>query len=157
MASINLLSSGFLYLEGVACGSEPVDGILLTHSGDHAPAEEGRWPAEPTIQWIATARMVLTAYSEEMNLEELGGRARGGSNNQVGLTVVDRIVELACERHPSLVVSPKNGAGGSLAKALLGMGRARPLVSALVWLTSRGAGGDCGTGEPRKATLFAVG
>ena len=155
--SINLLSSGFLYLEGVACGSEPVDGALLTRSGDHAPAEEGRGSAAPAIQWIATARMVLTACSEEMNLEELGARARGGSNNQVGLTVVDRIVELACERHPSLVVSSKSGAGGSLAKALLGMGRARPLVSALVRLTSRGAGGDCGTGEPRKATLFDVG
>lgn len=120
------------------------------HSGDRIYldgrdiAEEER--AGPTIQdWVSAARVVLVSYSEEIEASTINialGKSRTPPHKFYGLAIDQRVLQLACERHPTLVVPLKVGPG-PLAKALLAGDQARPLVAALVRLTS--CGGCTGT------------
>lgn len=120
----------------------------IAHGGDRREGGTS-YPASPARAWIAVARAVLAGYVEAAE----DGAAKDLSQSSpsmaapVDLAVVanDAILELACEKHPALVAAPRGGPG-ALARALLAEDRTRPLVLALVHLSScttwDGAGGD---------------
>lgn len=95
----------------------------------------------PALEWAAVARAVLLGYTETSggNMTNAAPR-RSPTTVPTGASVLaadHRILQLACERHPSLV-APIGGGAGPLARVLVAGRRARPLVAALVRLTSRG-------------------
>lgn len=96
-------------------------------------------------EWIAVARAVLLGYADQA---EKSGATGAVSPGAAGVLAADaRILQLACERHPSLVVAhmaPARPRAGLLARDLLAGGRAQPVVAALVNLTSRGCDGRPG-------------
>lgn len=127
-------------------GSENAAGAVTpTEEGDPAEDASARFP---TQEWIAVARAVLVGYLEEVEdsatVISAGGRLTPSMGPSAPLAN-DRILQHACERHPRLV-APARGGAGALARALLMGGKARPLVSALVRLTSCG-GSDGVAGE----------
>lgn len=103
---------------------------------DGAKRESALSPAQ---EWVSVARAILLGYSESM--ESGAGSATffghpAAPRSGVSALVADsRVLQLACERHPTLVAPMKAGAG-PLARDLLAGGRAQPVVSALVNLTS---------------------
>ena len=117
---------------------------------NHGPAAESSGFLLPAQEWIAVARAVLLGYSE---YAEKGG-ATGAASPGAGILAADaRILQLACERHPSLVVAhsaPARPGAGLLARDLLAGGRTQPVVAALVNLTSHGG---C-NGRPGKPCGF---
>lgn len=97
--------------------------------------------------WIAVARAVLNGFQEMADMcsgKETKRPAASLGDFPVGTD--DGVLQLACERHPALLTARRGGTG-PLARALLARGRQRPLVSALVHLTSvpaaGGTGGEC--------------
>eukprot|EP00752_Nemacystus_decipiens_P011911 g10562.t1 len=109
---------------------------------NHVPATEGGTLLLPAQEWIAVARAVLLGYSEYPGK----GGATGAASPGAGLLAADaRILQLACERHPSLIVAhvaPARPGAGPLARDLLAGGRAQPVVAALVNLTSHSGSGE---------------
>ncbi|CAM9954653.1 unnamed protein product [Ectocarpus sp. 12 AP-2014] len=124
-----------------------------------APSLDGRDPTDdettlsPTQEWIAVARAILSGYLEQMG--GTGGQPEAPRQGRSALAADSQILQLACERHPTLV-APLRGGAGPLARDLLAAGRVKPVVAALVTLTSCGDGGGragCGEGSfgPHKA------
>lgn len=116
--------------------------------GDEREGGDGR-TTSPSFAWIAVARAVLNGYWEAAE----STAARDSSHRPVPAPgtaslggAEDAILQLACERHPALVAA-RGGGTGPLAKTMLAGGRNRPLVLALIHLTScYTAGGACGFG-----------
>lgn len=141
---------------GVAKRSKPASKARRGSSSEHrrgssssgpsldsnqGPAAEGSGLLLPAQEWIAVARAVLLGYSEQA---EKSGATSAVSPGPSVPAADARILQLACERHPSLVapamahVAPARLGAGPLARDLLAGGRAQPVVAALVNLTFHG-------------------
>lgn len=124
----------------------------IARPGNSNPAANRR-SLPTTHEWVVVARAILASYAEGVNdssAELASTRESLNSSMEVTATaaaaVVDQhILQLACENHPTLVAPARIGAG-PLARGLLAGGRSRPLVAALVSLTSSceyGTTGGC--------------
>lgn len=120
--------------------------------GVGAGAQDDRDPAEnesappPALQWVAVSQAILHGHARELDgsfstaaTAASTGKPLGRPLGTVVLAADERILQLACERHPALV-APSGSETGYLAEGLLMGGRARPVVAALVRLTTCG---DC--------------
>lgn len=108
-----------------------------------------------SFAWIAVARAVLNGYWEAADSTAASARESCRPMLAPGHLDIggaeDAILQLACERHPVLVAA-RSGSTGPLAKIMLAAGRSRPLVRALVRLTScYTAGGACAWGFRSKS------
>lgn len=91
----------------------------------------------PAQEWVSVARAILLGYSESMDsgaASAVFGHPAAPRSGASALAADPRVLQLACERHPTLVAPTKAGAG-PLARDLLAGGRAQPVVAALVNLT----------------------
>lgn len=93
----------------------------------------------PAQEWISVARAILLGYLESMESSTASaaffGHPAAPQPGASALAADPRVLQLACERHPTLVAPMKAGAG-PLARDLLAGGKAQPVVAALVNLTS---------------------
>ena len=117
----------------------------------HSPGGDGS-SLLPAQEWVAVARAILLGYSEIVENGSIGSASPALPTAQPArtsiLTVHPRVLQLACERHPALVVASSVRVGaGPLARDLLAGGQAQPVVAALVNLTS------CDTYTGRSGTM----
>lgn len=143
-------------------------------SGEHsgaaagATAQDYRDPAEDestppsALEWVAVSQAILLGYARELDGNFATTPTASATSTRktllrplgaVALAADERILQLACERHPTLV-APVGSDAGFLANALLMGGRARPVVAALVRLTTCG-GCDEPSGDISLSPIFA--
>lgn len=106
--------------------------------------------------WIAVARAILAGYSQVASGESASNNLQAATLSTSPMDIAaaiadDAMLQLASEKHPALITARKGGIG-PLARALLSAGRARPLVLALVRLTSCEYGSSIG-GESQNTGL----
>ncbi len=150
-------------------GAELSRASSISSLDNHGPVGDGSslLPAQD-IQWVVVARAILLGYSEEVEQQvenaPAGSAAPGrplilpAASGASILTVHPWLLQLACERHPALVVASSARVGaGPLARDLLNGGKAQPVVAALVNLTSSSS--SCGSSEGRMGEFckFRVG
>lgn len=129
---------------------EKNDNAEQSGAGAAAAAQDERDPAEnestprPALEWVAVSQAILHGYARHIDGSFSTAATAASTGNPLGrplgpvaLAADERILQLACERHPSLV-APLGPEAGYLATSLLAGGRARPVVAALVRLTTCG-------------------
>ena len=135
-------------------------------TGAGATAQDERDLAEnestprPAFEWVAVSQAILHGYARQIDGSFSTPPTAGSTRKPlvrplgpVAFAADERILQLACERHPSLV-APLGSDPGYLATGLLAGGRARPVVAALVRLTTCG-GCDEPTGETSRSSTLA--
>lgn len=135
-------------------------------AGTGATAQDERDPAEsestprPALEWVAVSQAILHGYARQIDgsfstaaTAAFTRKPLGRPLGPVAFAADERILQLACERHPSLV-APLGSDPGYLAAGLLAGGKARPVVAALVRLTTCG-GCDEHTGETSRSSTLA--